>query len=192
MGRRSLTSKRRRSSGSDDQRLVAAAQAGDVAAFSELISRYDDRMRGLAWQLLGDRVAMDDVLQDAYLKAFRSLGGFRQDAAFSSWLYRIVQTTCIDRHRRRARRPQVSLEVVADPRDHAADPATEVARRDALRSALGELPEDQMAAVLLVDAEGLSYAEAAEMLDVAAGTIASRVNRARTKLRMSLETGDGR
>lgn len=188
MGRRSLSS---RFSNADDRerRLVEDAQRGDVAAFTALVQQYDDRMRGLAWQLLGDQTAMDDVLQDAYLKAFRNLGSFRSEAKFSSWLYRIVQTTCIDTHRRRTRRPQVSLEVVADPRDPAADPAANIARRDELRSALAALPEDQLAAVLLVDAEGHSYAEAAEILDVAAGTIASRVNRARTKLRTSLEPG---
>lgn len=179
-----------RSKTSEDSALIDAALTGDRMAFTALVQRYDDRMRGLAWQLLGNQSDMDDVLQDAYLKAYRSLGSFRRDAAFSSWLYRIVQTTCIDAYRRRARRPQVSLEVVADPRDPVNDPATAVTDRDALRHALAALPEQQLAAVLLVDAEGFSYAEASELLDVAAGTIASRVNRARTTLRQTLSKGD--
>ena len=75
-------------------------------AFTEVVRRHDDRLRGLAYKLLGgDRDRMDDVLQEAYIRAFRALGTFRRDAHLGSWLYRIVYNACIDELRRSKRRP---------------------------------------------------------------------------------------
>lgn len=166
--------------------LVARAQAGDSSAFSQLLRLHDDKMRGLAYRVLGSQTAMDDVLQDAYLKAYRNIASFRLDAKFSTWLYRIVHTTCIDHHRQRARRPQVSLETVADQHDPSADHATDIARREELQQALSELPPDHLAVVVLIDGEGLSYDAVAETLGINPGTVASRLSRARATLRERL------
>ena len=84
-----------------DERLVEAARLGDQGAFTTLLRRHDDQMRALAWSVLRDRTAMDDVLQDAYLKAFRNLDRFRGESRFSTWLHRIVYRTCLDHVRRR-------------------------------------------------------------------------------------------
>ncbi len=128
---------------------------------------------------------MDDALQEAYVKAFRSLPRFKGDAALGTWLYRIVYNTCIDDLR--ARREIASLDDRVDAPDADADPAEQVGTLRDLAAALALLPADQRAAVLLVDAHGVDYAEAAKVLGVATGTIASRLNRARAALRVSLK-----
>jgi len=166
-----------------DELASRRARRLDADAFVELVLRSDRRHRRLAFRLLGDRDRMDDVLQDAYVRAFRALGSFRGDAALETWLYRIVYNACIDDLRRR--RP--SGELPLDDRD-APDlaPAAPEDRLD-LAAALAALPDELRAVVLLVDAEDLSYAEAAEILGVPAGTIASRLNRARAHLRAALK-----
>ncbi len=166
--------------------LIRRAQLGDHRAFTDLIRSCDDRMRGLAYRLLGSQAAMDDALQDAYLKAYRKLGTYDGRAAYSTWLYSVVYRTCLDHLRKRERRREVSLEVVADASDLRPGHDERLATRDAVRHALRQLPPDQAAAILLVDGEGLSYDEASTVLDVAPGTVASRLNRARTALRAHL------
>ena len=85
----------------DDLELVDAVLAGASERFSELVRRYDGRLRALAYKLLGaDRDRMDDVLQDAYVRAYRGLGGYRRDADLGTWLYRITYNACIDELRR--------------------------------------------------------------------------------------------
>lgn len=174
-----------------EEELVELARAGDVAAFERLVREHDDRMRALAFRMLGDRSAMDDALQDAYVRAFRGLPRFRGDARFSTWLHRIVATTCIDHARRQQRRREDELP--DEPRlvgGGAGDPAGEaVVRRLDLRRALDRLDPDQRAALLLVDGDGLSYGEAGALLGVPAGTVSSRLTRARTAVRAMLEEG---
>jgi RNA polymerase sigma-70 factor (ECF subfamily) len=180
-----------RSGGEIAPDVLRRAKAGDARAFTEVVRHYDDRLRALAHRLLGDRAAMDDALQEAYVKAFRALPGFREDAGLGTWLYSITYRACVDLHRRESRhRPA--------PQDRpggagtSADPATTAATRTDLIRALAALPVDQRAAVLLVDAEGLDYDAAAAVLGVAPGTIASRLSRARAALRAALTEGETR
>jgi len=156
----------------------------DEGAFAELIERHDRSFRSLAFRLLADRDRMDDALQDAYVKAFRALPRFRGGSAPATWLYRIVYNTCLDELRRGRFRRHVPLDPGRPGGD--ADPADTVAGRAGLAAALGGLPPDQRAAVLLVDAEGFDYREAAEVLGVEIGTLASRLSRARAALRRAL------
>ena len=168
--------------------LLALARSGDAVAFEALVRAHDDRMRALAFRMTGSRAGMDDALQDAYLKAFRSIGTFRGDAAFSTWLHRIVTTTCIDHARRQGRRREDELSDEPRPGDGGADPAGDlVARRVVLRRALDHLDPDQRAALLLVDGDGMSYDEAGRMLGVPAGTVSSRLSRARAEMRRMLQ-----
>ena len=162
--------------------LIDQARSGDKAAFSDLIRTHDHKMRGLAFQLTGNQHAMDDVLQEAYLKAYRAMPRFRGDSAFGTWLYRIVYNSCIDYQRASARRDAVSFETVGD----LADPQAfedQVADAQTVAQALRVLPPGYMAAIVLVDAEGLSYTEAGSVLGVPVGTVASRLNRARASIR---------
>ena len=106
-----------------DGELVARILAGDRHAFTEVLRRHDDRLRGLAWKLLGgDPHRMDDALQDAYVRAYRALPRFRQDADLGSWLYRITYNACIDELRRAKRRPE-PVDTAAPTHDTAGTPA---------------------------------------------------------------------
>ena len=154
----------------------------DADAFVELVERHDLSHRRLAFRLLGDSGRMDDVLQEAYARAFRALPRFRGDSSLETWLYRIVYNACIDdlrRHREHETLEEWEERLVATP--------TEPEERLDLAAALASLPPELRAVVLLIDAEGLSYAEAADVLGVPAGTIASRLNRARSHLQAVLK-----
>lgn len=171
-----------------DGELVDRALGGDQRAFAEVVRRYDDRLRGVAYKLLGDRHRMDDAMQEAYLSAYRSLHRFRRDAQLGTWLYRIVYNACVDELRRTGRRP-----VPVDAGEPAwaiptaqAGPERVVHAADSARRALVALPQEQRITVLLVDGEGLDNVDAAEVLGVAPGTIASRLSRARAEMRRVL------
>lgn len=143
-------------------------------------------MRGLAIRVLHDPEAADDALQDAYIKAYQRRDSFRGDAALSSWLYTIVYRSCIDQHRRR--KPTVPFEddghtAVNDRTSDHDSFDNRIGLRMGLRDALAHLSPAQRAAIWLVDAEGMTFAEASDILDVPPGTVASRVSRARATLR---------
>jgi RNA polymerase sigma-70 factor (ECF subfamily) len=164
-----------------DDLLLARARRGDADAFGQLLREHDESHRRLAFRLLGERGPMDDALQEAYVRAFRALPRFRGTSSFGTWLYRIVYNACLDELRRvRARR-----EVPLDGSSEAARERTD--ERLDLAAALGALPVELRAVVLLVDAEGLSYDEAAEVIGVAPGTVGSRLSRARAELRVALK-----
>jgi len=166
-------------------RMLEGAQAGDQHAFGLLLRSLDERMRVLAWKLLGDRDRMDDALQEAYVKAWRSLGAFRRDADFGTWLYRITYNACMDELRRGARRPAPhDWAITAEqPAVLAAGPERHAVASDSVERLLATLPPDQRAAIVLVDGEGFDNQAAADLLGVAVGTIASRLSRARATLR---------
>ena len=170
-----------------DEDGVARARAGDRAAFTALVQRHDHRLRGLAYKLLaGDRHRMDDAMQEAYLNAYRALPRFRSDADVGTWLYRIVYNACLDELRRGRRRPEP-----VDPAGHErpvarSGPASQVAAADAALRGLRALPDDQRVTVVLVDGEGFDNVQAAEILGVAPGTVASRLSRARAAMRAVL------
>ena len=173
--------------------MLQRARAGDRQAFTEVVRHYDHRLRALAYRLLGDRAAMDDALQEAYVKAFRALPGFREDAGLGTWLYQITYRACVDLQRRESRHQADTNDwSPSDAAAPTADPAATAASRTDLQRALAGLPVDQRAAVLLVDAEGLDYDAAAAVLGVAPGTIASRLSRARAALRAALAEGETR
>lgn len=158
----------------------------DVDRFEAIVRQHDDRLRALAFRMLGDRSAMDDALQEAYLKAWRGLGAFRGEAAVGTWLYRIVTTTCLDQLRRRARRE--GHEVLDDDPDRIASallPGPSGQRLE-LSEALSRLTPDHRAVVLLVDVHGFGYEEVGLMLGVAPGTVGSRLTRAHQALRQLL------
>ena len=175
--------------GEIDELVVTRARRGDHDAFAGVVDHYDHRLRALAFRLLGDRDRMDDVLQEVYVKAFRSLPRFKGDAALGTWLYRITYNACIDDLRRQpAVAPAEYDDTLADP---GSGPAEIAVRRQDLAAALNRLPPDQRTAVMLVDAYGLDYTDAAEVLGVRVGTIGSRLSRARAVLRAALAGGEG-
>ncbi len=164
-----------------DRELMSAHCSGDPDAFGELFRRHRDRMWALAVRTTRDPEMAADAVQEAFLSAFRRADSFRGEAEVTTWLHRIVVNSCLDRLRRVkpvANMPEADLSTLADPHDH--HHSVEV-RLD-VHAALEQLPEGQRMALVLVDMHGLSTAEAAEVLDVAEGTIKSRCSRGRAAM----------
>jgi RNA polymerase sigma-70 factor (ECF subfamily) len=157
----------------------------DPAAFVAAVRAHDPRLRRLVTRMLVDRDRVDDVLQEAYVRAHRALPRFRADADLGTWLYRITYNCCIDELRAAKRRPR-PVAIVPERPDEGTGPGRRAVVQQAVRAALAELPEDQRAAVLLVDGGELDYDGAAEVLGVPRGTVASRVARGRRLLRSRL------
>ncbi len=175
-----------------DDELLARHVDGDPDAFAELFNRHRDRLWGVALRTLGHPEDAADALQNAMLSAHRGAAGFRGGSAVTTWLHRIVVNACLDLARRQAVRPTEPLLI---------DPASEPAGRDtvaehetslAVMAALRTLPAEQAAAVVLVDIEGYSVNDVAEMLDVPTGTVKSRCARARARLAEQLSELDPR
>jgi RNA polymerase sigma-70 factor (ECF subfamily) len=154
----------------------------DPAAFVAAVREHDRMLRALVYRLTGSRDAMDDVLQDVYVKAYRGWGSFRGESSVATWLYRIAYHACVDELRRRHPHEELD-EAAADPR---IEPGEQVALRRDLAAALAALPVEQRAAVLLVDLHGLDYGTAADVLGCPVGTVGARVSRGRAALRVTL------
>ena len=162
----------------DDAALLRAHVAGDRDAFAELVRRHRVRLWAVALRTLGDREEAADAVQEALISAYRSAHRFRGDSAVTTWLHRIVVNACLDRVRRRSARPTVPL---ADT-EPLPVPAVDSDTALDVRAALARLPADQRAALVLVDVQGYSVAEAATILEVAEGTVKSRCARGRARL----------
>jgi RNA polymerase sigma-70 factor, ECF subfamily len=171
----------------DDRELVRLHVDGDPDAFGELFRRHRDRMWAVALRTTGDRELASDCVQDAFVSAFRRAGSYRGEAAVTTWLHRIVVNACLDRLRRDKPTSQLPEHQLADRHDAHASVDT---RLD-VREALDRLPEGQRLALVLVDMHGLSVAEAALVLEVAAGTVKSRCSRGREALAAMLRERSG-
>ncbi len=175
-----------------DRALVARAAEGDHEAFTELMRRTEDMVFAVCLRMLGDREAALDATQDVYLTFFRKAHTFRGGSAFTTWLYRVAVNTCYDHLRRSARRRTNPLPEHVDPPDRAAEDALGAAElRPDLQHALQGLPEEFLAPVVLVDIQGISLPDAAEILDVPVGTVKSRLFRARRRLAEAIGNRSG-
>jgi RNA polymerase sigma-70 factor (ECF subfamily) len=168
----------------DEATLVARARDGDVRAFEELVRRYQAPIFRLALRMLANRGDAEDLVQDAFLTAWRRLPGLHADAAFAAWLYRMAANRCLNVLR--ARRPSVELDT-----ERTASTAAEVqperaaeigGQLDALTRALQRLTPAQRACWLLREAHGRSYAEIAEITGVSETAVRGRLARARAEL----------
>lgn len=176
-----------------DEDLLRAHVAGDREAFGVLFHRHRDRLWAVALRTMGNREDAADGLQDGLVAAYRRAGTFRGDAAVTTWLHRVVVNACLDRLRaakvRRAEPLPDDLDeyrsrgaVATSDAEDPADRSVRDERRRQVLDALGRLPEEQRAALVLVDMEGYPVAEVAAMLDCAVGTVKSRCSRGRTRL----------
>lgn len=174
--------------------LVERAQAGDLAAFNDLVECYQDQLYGLVARMVPDPDQAADVVQEAFFSAYRNLAGFR-GGIVRSWLSRIAVNAAMDLQRARKRRPVQPYPELEDdswqpPAGEDADPERQVVtaeRVNALNAALAAIGDDQRAAIVLFDVEGFDYAEIAEMTGVSLGTVKSRIHRGRLALRRGLE-----
>ncbi|MFF9406049.1 RNA polymerase sigma factor SigM [Streptomyces anandii] len=174
--------------GTSDQDLLARHVAGDPDAFGEIVRRHRDRLWAVALRTLGDREEAADAVQDAFLSAYRAAHTFRGQSAVTTWLHRITVNACLDRARKAASRKTSPvddtehLEQLLEPHESASAPAERNDVQRQLVEALGTLPPDQRAALVLVDMQGYPVAEAARILDVPTGTVKSRCARGRARL----------
>lgn len=173
-----------------DDSLIAAAATGDEAAFNRLVRRHADRAHALAKRYLGSHAEADDVLQEAFWRAWNAMARWRAgEAAFSTWLYRVVVNLCIDRTRRARIRRWLPFDNAPEPPDDrlAADDALEAS--DELRAVLGDLaglPDRQRAAILLSAEGDRPNAEIAGILGVSEKAVESLLVRARRTLRLRM------
>src|SRR5512143_2716963 len=142
--------------GRSDEELIEACRQGEASAFDVLVGRWEDKIRGACWRVLGSEDEARDVAQEAFLKAYRGLSGFKQEARFSSWLYQIAVNLCRDRLRRRRTRAAVSLDELesSGPVLVEGGPGVqdELIREDlasAVRRAIGALSPEQREVVIL-------------------------------------------
>ena len=174
-----------------DSELAKSASQGDRDAFRRLLERHYDMIHRVALRFTGSTADAEDITQDVCLALVRKLQGFRGDALFSTWLYRVVVNACRDFVRRRASAKTLVENYVAYRELDEADHADTKARLDWLEEAYLRLPPDLRETVLLVVAEDMTHAEAAQVLDCAEGTIAWRMSTARKRLKLELESEHG-
>jgi RNA polymerase sigma-70 factor (ECF subfamily) len=181
--------------GRSDEELVEACQAGESSAFDVLVARWEDRIRGAAWRVLGSEDEAREVAHEAFIKAFRGIAGFKRESRFSSWLYQIALNLCRDRLRRRRSRKTVSLEDVAEagallvePRPGAQEQLLRQDLARAVRRAIQALPEEQREVLILKEYEGLTFLEIAQALDAPVSTVKTRLYRGLGQLRLRLES----
>jgi RNA polymerase sigma-70 factor (ECF subfamily) len=179
-----------------DPHLVKRCRRGEEGALRELFDSYKERVFRILYGIVGDREESKDLVQEVFIKVFRSLGKFRKESDLGTWIHRIAVNAALD-HVRRQKPVQVSIEDVKD-RDLAesaetpprsADPDLALSRAELGRrisQAMHTLSPDHRAAILLREVEGLSYAEIAEAMKCSKGTVMSRLHYARSKLRMAL------
>lgn len=173
-----------------DELLLRKAKRGDPEAFGRLMEPLEQLVWRVCWHYTGDREASSDCGQEAMIRIWRALNSYRGDCAFESWVYRIAANCCMDWLRKKKRDRSVSIEPLKDQGFDPADtsPGTEAQviakdERRRLREAIALLPEDQREALVLTQLERVSYEEAARILDVSEGTVKSRVNRAKARLK---------
>jgi RNA polymerase sigma-70 factor (ECF subfamily) len=176
--------------------LVKKSQKGDTSAFEELVKMYQDRIYALSYQLTGNHADAEDLAQNTFIKAYRALPKFRNEADFGTWLHRIAVNLSINEKRKR--RPDVSLDNPVQTRDGemprmvASDtesPEEAYENKEfsgMVRRALKELSVEHRAVLVLREMQGYSYDEIAVMLDCSLGTVKSRINRARQTLKKEI------
>jgi len=185
----------------EDRALIARAQAGDTAAFRQLVERHQRRAFAIALALVRDENDARELVQDAFLRVFKGLSSFQGGSSFFTWLYRIITNLSIDLIRKPGRQTsdlddaRLEMEETHDldlpflSKYDGADPADVVRRREIsarLQTALDALPSYHRAVIVLREVEGLSYEEMAQAMGVSKGTIMSRLFHARQKLQRAL------
>jgi len=186
----------------DEADLISRSTQGDLDAFNLLVEQYQRPLYNICLRMLNSQEAAEDATQEAFIAAYRAIHRFRgarpggRAAGFRAWLFRIGVNACYDELRRRHARPAASLDVprgesgrtldVPNPGPTLEERAQTAELGFAIQEALSALPSDQRLAVVLCDVQGLDYAEIAQVMGVSLGTVKSRINRARSRLRTFL------
>lgn len=180
----------------EDARLIRECAAGRAEAFGELVTRYQDRLTNALARMLGDLDDAMDVAQEAFISAYQSLGRFKGDSEFYTWLYRIAFNAAVSHRRKRKSGRNLDIEGVGlDPADESAlaAPGDRLDRDEddrRVQDAITRLSPDHRAVLVLKEIDGMRYDQIAEMLDVPVGTVRSRLHRARLELKDLLTESD--
>ena len=179
-----------------DELLLRRAQNGDPEAFGQLMEPLEQLVWRVCWHYTGNREAAEDCGQEAMIRIWRNLANYRGECALESWVYRIAANCCMDWLRKKKRDKSVSMEPLQeqgfDPADTSPGTEEQVVAKDErqrLREAIAQLPDDQREALILTQLEKIPYEEAAQSLGVSEGTVKSRVNRAKARLKEILSEG---
>jgi RNA polymerase sigma-70 factor (ECF subfamily) len=180
---------------SEDSILVSRSQAGDRAAFNDLVAKHHPRAYQYAYRLTRNSEEASDIVVEAFLRVFNALHNFKGQSSFITWLYRIMTNCYLDHKKRDKSKRNVSLEAtlqtesgeltrqIIDPNASPYEETEKDARSIRMDQAVGQLPEYQRAMIVMYHAEMMSYEEIAAALDLPVGTVKSRLNRARLSLR---------
>lgn len=179
-----------------DQELIYRCREGDVEAFGQIYARYERQVYRFVYHMIGDPDDADDIKQDTFMKAYRSLATFRGECSLLTWLLKVAGNLCRDRLKSRSRRGEVALnlEVECDLRDTSdlgADPATLLERKDlnaTVYRVLTGMPEAQRELIVLRDVEGLSYQQIADVLGCSVASVKLRLFRARRGFKDRVES----
>jgi RNA polymerase sigma-70 factor (ECF subfamily) len=178
-----------------DEELVTAFRGGDISAFDTLVQRWERKIQGAVYRIMGSGEEARDLAQETFLRAYRGLGSFKSEARFSSWLYQIALNLCRDRLRQRRGKTLVSIDDL-DPTTAARidrSPATAqelVEAKDLGRivaMAMSDLPEEQREVIVLKEYQGLTFQEIADTLGVPVSTVKTRLYRGLGQMRERLE-----
>lgn len=181
-----------------DEDLVAKSKKGDIKAFEELVCRYERKIYTIAYRMMGNYDDANDLAQEAFLRAFQAIGGFRQESSFFTWLSRIVTNACRDELRKRYRKPVESLDkeiCLGDLEIKKQIPSSEpgpdeiyekMELQQELQEIIVTLSPEFRCALVLRDIQGFTYEEIAEELECSLGTVKSRINRARNYVKEKL------
>ncbi|MDD3766584.1 MAG: sigma-70 family RNA polymerase sigma factor [Eubacteriales bacterium] len=170
-----------------ENELIAKAAKGDISAFEQLVADYQSMVYNIALKLLCNTEDAADAAQDALIKVYRNIGSFNGKSKFSTWIYRITYNTCLDKMRKSKNQEYELLDDTAV--DTASTPQSALMdkeRAQIIQKAIYSLPHDQKTVIVMRDIHGLSYDEIADVLNCSLGTVKSRINRARIKLREML------
>ena len=177
--------------------LIRRVKNGDQDAFGQLVLTHQNKVYTLCVHMVTNREEAEDLAQEAFLKAWRSLNSFQEESSFATWMHRLTTNVCLDHLRKQARRQNISTAVSLDdeesgwtePVDHTQDPQRRLEQREQrelLAKALNELPEHHRRLIIMREVSGLSYQEIADALDADLGTVKSGISRARERLRKIL------
>ncbi len=176
-----------------EELIIKRAQKGDEAALEELIYGYEKRVYNTAYRFMGNEADAFDMAQESLIKIYKRLSSFKRQSSFASWVYRITVNTCLDGLRKRKKAPvsiESSIENGASYEDKSIVTPEEytlsIEKRENIQSAINTLSDEHKSVIILRDVNGFSYEEISGLLDISIGTVKSRINRGREKLKALL------
>lgn len=170
-----------------DLELVVRAREGDTEAFSSLVNRHQQRVYNLAYRFMRDATLAEDAAQEAFIKAYRLLGGFRGDCSFTTWMYRVTASVCLTELSRRKKRGEVELLPLHENRRTTSDRHDALDVPEMMHSCVQKLPSRYRRIVTLYYLKELPYEEIAHALQIPMGTLKTWMHRARGQLRRIVE-----